>query len=212
MRKRPAQSNDLKHERRNIQNRTQLTIHDDIVRKVADLLWQRGFYVRTSRSIPLGWELGGELDTPFQLAPFFALTRRKPEWVVIIDVLGLRMKKGGYGPLVEGTGGRRIDMLGQSIAVEVSHASSPTREVRKLRRVPVSLRLIVTTDPHASGEIGGIPIVAHTKLDGKVISGLHETYFCYEKGCDFWTRNSDERVRHRRLHKQREIDEILKRP
>lgn len=176
-----------------------MTIHDDVVRKVADLLRERGFYARTFRSILLGFEAGGELDTAFVLAPFFALTRRKPEWVVIVDVLGLRMKKGGYGPLVEGTGGKRIDMLGESIAVEVSTTSSPTREVRKLRRVPVSLRLIVTTEPHSSGELGGIPVVTHTELDGKVIGRLRETYFCYQKGCAFWTRNPEERVRHLRM-------------
>jgi ABC-type phosphate/phosphonate transport system substrate-binding protein len=103
-------------------------------------------------------------------------------------------------------------VLGPSIAVEVSTTSSPTHEVSKLRRVPVSVRLIVTTDPHALGESGGIPIVAHTKLDGKVIERLRQTFFCYEKECNFWTRNEDERARHREWHKQREMDQLLKHP
>lgn len=99
----------------------------------------------------------------------------------------------------------------QSIAVEVSHSSRVTDEAKKLRRVPVTLRLIVTTDPYASGEIGGISGVAHTKLDDKVIRRLRQTHFCYKKGCDFWTRNPEQEVRHRKWHAERELDEWVKR-
>lgn len=37
---------------------------------------------------------------------------KKREWTIIADILGLKMRTGGYGPLVRGTNGKRLDLLG----------------------------------------------------------------------------------------------------
>jgi hypothetical protein len=79
------------------------------------------------------------------------------------------MRADGYGPLVQGTNGKRLYLFGDSIAVEVSNSTDVKGEAEKIRRLPVKLRLIVSTDSRMRGELAGIPIVPHDKLDSAIL-------------------------------------------
>jgi len=112
------------------------------------------------------------------------------------------MKKEGeegiLGALVPGTDGKRLDVIGHAIAVEVSMSSDVKKEVDKLRRLPVNLRLVVTADSRIRGKLAGIPIVPHEKLDSTIIKNLKETYYCDEINCDYFTTNPEHYHRHKK--------------
>jgi len=171
-----------------------LVTHSEIVKLVEKLLWENDFYVRTQRSLPL--------ETIKPLEVYRALTQKNPQWTAIVDVLGLKMKKDGLGQLVRGTNGKRLDMLGETIAVEVSMSSDIKKEVDKLRKLSVRLRLVVTGDSRMRGELAGIPIVPHEKLDSTVIKSLKETFFCRWSECDYYTTNIDQLWRHEKEHEK----------
>lgn len=168
--------------------------HSEIVKQVAKLLWENDFYVRTQRSIPI--------ETTKGLEVYHALTQKKPEWTAIVDVLGLKMRTDGIGPLVRGTNGKRLHMLGETVAVEVSMSSDVKKEVNKLRKLPIKLRLVVTADSRMRGELAGIPIVPYERLDSTVIKNLKQTYYCDSTNCDYFTRNFEDLLRHRRRHEK----------
>jgi hypothetical protein len=174
-----------------------LVTHDEIANQVAKLLRENDFYVRMRRSIPL--ERLGAFEV------YHALTGKKREWTKIVDILGLKMRTGGYGPLVQGTNGKRLDLFGDSIAVEVSNSTDLKGEVEKIRRLPVHLRLIVTTDSRMRGELAGIPVVPHDKLDDAFIAGLRQVFFCPWAKCDYFTTDHNELSRHSKKHEESEI-------
>jgi len=171
-----------------------LVTHSEIVKQVAKLLWENDFYVRTYRSIPIRTTKG--------LEAFHALTEKQPRWTAIVDVLGIEMKTDGIGPLVQRTNGKRLHMLGETVAVEVSMSSDVKKEVDKLRKLPVRLRLVVTADSRMRGELAGIQIVPHEKLDSAVIKNLKETFFCRWSECDYYTTNIDQLWRHEKEHEK----------
>lgn len=174
-----------------------MVTHDEIANQVAKLLRENDFYVRMRRSIPL--ERLGAFEV------YHALTGKKREWTKIVDILGLKMRTGGYGPLVQGTNGKRLDLFGDSIAVEVSNSTDLKGEVEKIRRLPVHLRLIVTTDSRMRGELAGIPVVPHDKLDDAFIAGLRQVFFCPWAKCDYFTTDHNELSRHSKKHEESEI-------
>lgn len=174
-----------------------MVTHDEVANQVAKLLRENDFFVRMRRSIPLKTLKGFEV--------YQALTGKKRGWTKIVDILGLKMRTDGHGPLVQGTNGKRLDLLGESIAVEVSDSSELKGEVEKIRRLPVNLRLIVTTDSRMRGELAGIPIVPYDKLDGAFIAGMRQVFFCPWAKCDYFTTEHKELWRHEKEHEQQEI-------
>lgn len=174
-----------------------MVTHDEAANEVARVLRENDFYVRMRRSLPLETLKGFEV--------YHALTEKKRGWTKIVDILGLKMRANGYGPLVRGTDGKKLDLLGESIAVEISNSSDLKAEVEKIRRLPVKLRLIVTTYPRMRGELAGIPVVPHDKLDGAFIASLKQVFFCYWRKCDYHTTDHKELWRHEKEHEQREI-------
>jgi len=169
-----------------------LITHSEIIKKIAKLLRENDFYVRTHCSLPIYRVKGIEV--------YHAFTEKKPRWTAIVDVLGLEMKKDGLGEIVQGTGGKKLNMLGKTIAVEVSISSDVKKEVEKLKQLPVQLRLIVTTDPVMRGELAGIPIVCYYNLNSTIVKNLKQTYYCDHGLCDYFTTNREEMERHEKEH------------
>jgi len=112
------------------------------------------------------------------------------------------MKKGlpDLYPLVQGTDDKRLDIFHGAIAVEVSMSSDVKREIDKLRKLPVNLRLVVTADSRMRGELAGIPIVPYQKLNSKIIRNLKETFFCSWEDCDYFTKNREHFLKHEQKH------------
>jgi len=90
-----------------------------------------------------------------------------------------------------------------------SNSTDLKREVEKIRRLPVMLRLIVTTDSRMRGELAGIPVVPHDKLDGAFIAGLRQVFFCPWAKCDYFTTDHDEFFRHKKKHELETLREEL---
>ena len=174
-----------------------MVTHDEAANRIANVLRENDFFVRTRRSLPLGEFRGLEV--------YHALTEKKLEWTKIVDVLGLKMRIDGHGPLVRGKNGKRLDILGESIAVEVSNSSDVKREADRLRKVPVRLRLIVTTDLRTRGELSGIPVISYSKVDSAFISGLKEIFFCHWQDCDYFTPDWNELFSHEKKHEESEL-------
>jgi len=82
-------------------------------------------------------------------------------------------------------------------------ALSPYRAVEeRLIFSILKLRLVVTGDSRMQGELAGIPIVPHEKLDSTVIKNLKETFFCRWSECDYYTTNIDQLWSHHKEHEK----------
>jgi hypothetical protein len=126
--------------------------HDEMVRSIAKWLEKNGFLVLTNYQLPV--------EAP-KLAVLYTISymrdrkrgekRTSPEIIVKPDILAYDEKSNA------------------SFVIEVSKTSDLKREAKKIRRIKVDGRLIVTPSWEQEGELDGIPIVAFDNLDGEAL-------------------------------------------
>lgn len=177
----------------------QTSVHNDVLNQVAELLRKNNYFVKTEVRILLK-------DSSHFSLPFVAMMNQWYQpFLARVDVLGLKMRRNdALGVEVEGRKGMRISAASDSIAVEVSSSSDIRKEVAKLRRLEVDHRLIVTTDSTTFGEVSGIRVVPHDKLDAPTIRSLRRTYWCGIEKCIFYSHNWKSCNAHNKRHEDLE--------